>query len=51
MTTQFLISKFDVDLIVNFGVVGGLTPEMELAKTCIVESVIHYDFDTSEADG
>ena len=51
MTTQFLISKFNVDLIVNFGVVGGLTHEMKLARTCIVESVIHYDFDTSEVDG
>lgn len=51
VTTQFLISKFNVDLIVNFGVVGGLTNEMKLAKTCIVESVIHYDFDTSQADG
>ena len=51
MTTQFLISKFNVDLIVNFGVVGGLTNEMKLARTCIVERVIHYDFDTSEADG
>ena len=51
MTTQFLITKFNVDLIVNFGVVGGLTDEMKLAKTCIVESVVHYGFDTSEADG
>ena len=51
MTTQFLITKFDVDLIVNFGVVGGLTHEMKLTRTCIVESAIHYDFDTSEADG
>lgn len=51
MATQFLISQFNVDLIVNFGVVGGLTNEMALARTCIVESVVHYDFDTSEADG
>ncbi|MGK0467200.1 5'-methylthioadenosine/S-adenosylhomocysteine nucleosidase [Clostridium sp.] len=51
MTTQFLISQFRVDFIVNFGVVGGLTHEMSLARTCIVESVVHYDFDTSEADG
>lgn len=51
MSTQFLISQFNVDLIVNFGVVGGLTQEMTLVKTCIVESVVHYDFDTSEADG
>ncbi|MDD6795236.1 MAG: 5'-methylthioadenosine/S-adenosylhomocysteine nucleosidase [Clostridiaceae bacterium] len=50
MTTQFLISQFNVDIIVNFGVVGGLTQKMKLAKTCIVENVVHYDFDTSEAD-
>lgn len=47
MATQFLITEFDVDLIVNFGIVGGLTPEMEVNRTCIVESVVHYDFDTS----
>ena len=50
MSTQFLISQFKVNFIVNFGVVGGLTHEMALARTCIVESVVHYDFDTSEAD-
>jgi len=49
--TQLLISKFEVDFIINFGVVGGLTAEMALAKTCIVEQVVHYDFDTSEIDG
>ena len=51
MATQFLITQFNVDLIVNFGVVGGLTQEMTLVKTCIVESVVHYDFDTSDANG
>lgn len=48
--TQFLISQFSVDFVVNFGVVGGLTHEMAVSKTCIVESVVHYDFDTSEVD-
>lgn len=48
--TQFLISEFKVDMIVNFGVVGGLTEEMEKSGICVVESVVHYDFDTSEAD-
>lgn len=46
---QVLISVFHAELIVNFGVVGGLTPEMAKACTCVVESVVHYDFDTSEA--
>lgn len=47
--TQLLISVFHADLILNFGVVGGLTEEMAKARTCVVESVVHYDFDTSEA--
>ena len=47
--TQLLISVFHADLILNFGVVGGLTEEMAKARICVVESVVHYDFDTSEA--
>ena len=35
----------------DFGVVGGLTEEMALARTVAVESVVHYDFDTSAWDG
>ena len=46
--TQLLISVFRVDLVVNFGVVGGLTPEMAMARTVVVESVVHYDFDISD---
>lgn len=46
--TQLLISVFHVDLVVNFGVVGGLTPEMAMARTVVVESVVHYDFDISD---
>ncbi|OLA32042.1 MAG: 5'-methylthioadenosine nucleosidase [Firmicutes bacterium CAG:137_57_8] len=48
--TQFLISQMQVDFIVNFGVVGGLTEEMTKTKMCVVESVVHYDFDTTEVD-
>lgn len=50
MATQFLITQFKVDLIINFGSVGGLTPEIELTQTCIVEHVVHYDFDTSSVN-
>lgn len=46
--TQFLISEFDVDMILNFGVVGALTEEMSMAELCVVEKVIHYDFDTTD---
>lgn len=48
--TQYLISEYKVDMIVNFGVVGGLTEEMSKTKTAIVEKVVHYDFDTSAVD-
>lgn len=48
--TQFLITRYGAEFIINFGVVGGLTEEMSLAKTCVVESVVHYDYDTSTID-
>ena len=48
--TQYLISAYNVDMIVNFGVVGGLTEEMGKTKTAIVEKVVHYDSDTSAID-
>lgn len=48
--TQFLISEYQVDLVINFGVAGGLTEEMSKMKACVVEKVVHYDFDTSAAD-
>lgn len=46
-----LLDRYGAELIVNFGVVGGLTPEMARTKTCVVEKVVHYDFDTSAYDG
>ena len=48
---QILISELHVDMVVNFGVVGGLTKEMTLARTVIVDKVVHYDMDSSELDG
>lgn len=48
--TQFLISEYNVDLIVNFGVVGGLTEAMSKTKVCVVDKVVHYDFDISMVD-
>lgn len=49
--TELLIGVYGAELIVNFGVVGGLTDDMALARTVVVESVVHYDFDTSAWDG
>lgn len=48
--TQFLIDHFDVDLVVNFGVVGALVPGLKKGELCVVDRVVHYDFDTSAVD-
>ncbi len=45
---QLLISRFGVSMIINFGVVGGLVPEMRQQKVCLVERVVHYKYDCSE---
>ena len=49
-TTQMLITKFDVEAIFNFGIVGGLHDDMKLHNICVVKDVVHYDFDTSGID-
>ena len=46
-TVQYLITAFGVEMIVNFGVVGGLTDRMKLQAVCVVEKAVHYDFDAS----
>ena len=48
--TQFCISKLMCSMILNFGIVGGLTEEMSETKVCIVEKIVHYDFDVSADD-
>ena len=48
--TQLLISEYKVDLIINFGVVGGLTEEISKKKICIIDKIVHYDYDISEVD-
>lgn len=45
---QFLISKCNVSMIINFGVVGGLTTEMKQLKVCLVDRVVHYKYDCTE---
>lgn len=47
---QLLITKYGVDCIVNFGVVGALTEKTALKSFVYVGDVVHYDMDTSEAD-
>ncbi len=48
--TEILISLYHVDFIINFGIVGALTEEIGLQQVCVVDNVVDYAFDTSEAD-
>lgn len=48
--TQLCISKLKCSMILNFGIVGGLTNEMSETKLCVVEKIVHYDFDVSADD-
>ena len=50
-TAQYLITKYGAELLVNFGVCGGLTADMGLQRTVVVEKAVHYDFDASPFDG
>lgn len=45
---QYLISRFGVSAIVNFGVVGGLTGDMKQQKVVLVDRVVHYKYDCHE---
>ncbi|MCH5152179.1 MAG: 5'-methylthioadenosine/S-adenosylhomocysteine nucleosidase [Clostridiales bacterium] len=47
---QLLITKYGVDCILNFGVVGALTPKASVQSFVYVKDVVHYDMDVSEAD-
>lgn len=48
--TQVLISLYKVEMIINFGVVGGLDDSLYVDDVIVVDKVIHYDYDTSEID-
>lgn len=48
--TQYLITKYGVELIINFGICGKLSPNLKLLDTVVVKSVVHYQFDVSEID-
>ena len=47
---QWLITRFQVEAIINFGVCGSLKPRHGLKKTVLVKGVAHYEMDTSALD-
>ncbi len=48
--TQLLITKFDVELVLNFGVTGALRKELKVEDLFIVKKALNYGFDTSCID-
>ncbi|MBO5712994.1 MAG: 5'-methylthioadenosine/S-adenosylhomocysteine nucleosidase, partial [Clostridia bacterium] len=48
--TQTLITKYEVDAILNFGVCGSLVDGVAVEDTVFVDGVVHYDFDLSKID-
>lgn len=48
---QLLISKFDVDKLLNFGVSGGLNASTELCAVYQIEAATQFDFDLAQLNG
>ena len=49
--TQLLISKFDVEKLLNFGVSGGLNPSTELCQVYQISAATQFDFDLVQLNG
>ena len=48
---QLLISKFDVKLLLNFGVAGGLNQDTELCNVYRISEAVQFDFDLVQLNG
>ena len=49
--TQILVSKFDAEKILNFGVAGGLNKTTELCAVYQIAAAVQFDFDLVELNG
>ncbi|MCR5737196.1 MAG: 5'-methylthioadenosine/S-adenosylhomocysteine nucleosidase [Eubacterium sp.] len=50
MATQYLITKYNVKSILNFGVTGALDPSLKVSELFYVSKCVNFDFDTSSID-
>ncbi len=48
--TQFLISSFQVEVILNYGVTGALEPSLKVDDLFVVRRTLNYDYDVSPID-
>jgi len=49
--TQHLIDKFNVSVILNYGVVGALVDNLGVKSTVLVDKIIDYEYDTTPIEG
>lgn len=49
--TQLLVSKFDADKLLNFGVAGGLNKTTELCGVYQIKAAVQFDFDLTQLNG
>ena len=49
--TQLLISKFNVDTLLNFGVAGGLNDGTKLCEVYQITQAVQFDFDLTQLNG
>lgn len=47
---QYLITKYDVEVILNYGVTGALKKELKVSDLFVVKGAINHDFDISGID-
>lgn len=45
--TQLLISKFNVDIVINIGVAGGVSKELNICDLVVATSAVEFDLDTT----
>ncbi len=48
---QLLVSKFDVDKLINFGVAGGLNSDTHLCAVYQINEAVQFDFDLTQLNG
>ena len=49
--TQYLIDRYEVAAVLNYGVVGGCREDLMADEPCLVDCVVHWQYDLSDVDG
>ena len=49
--TQYVLLKFNPDVVFNFGLAGGIANSSKIGGLYLITGIVHYDYDTSALDG